>query len=115
NLGRRAEWTGPGGPRPEIGFLRSDDHGKTWRSIATGLPSDFGFPIVVHPHDADTVYVMPLEPATRTCPAGAPAAWRTENGGDSWPRLAKGLNQTEGYLSDERAALARDHIKYHAL
>ena len=72
NHGGWADWTGPGGPRPDIGVLRSDDHGKTWRSIAKGLPSDFGFPIVVHPQDADTVYVMPLEPATRTCPGGAP-------------------------------------------
>ena len=47
--------------RPGIGVLRSDDHGHTWRSIAKGLPSDFGFPIVVHPHDPDTVYVVPLE------------------------------------------------------
>ena len=62
NHGGWAEWDGPGGPRPDIGVLRSDDHGKTWRSIAKGLPSDFGFPIVVHPHDADTVYVVPLEP-----------------------------------------------------
>ena len=62
NHGGWAEWSGPGGPRPDIGVLRSDDHGQTWRSIAKGLPSDFGFPIVVHPHDADTVYVMPLEP-----------------------------------------------------
>ena len=69
NHGGWADWDGPGGPRPNIGVLRSDDHGKTWRSIAKGLPSDFGFPIVVHPHDADTVYVMPLEPMTRTCPA----------------------------------------------
>jgi hypothetical protein len=45
--------------------LRSDDYGHSWRSIAKGLPSDFGFPIVVHPHDVDTVYVVPLEPATR--------------------------------------------------
>ena len=57
NHGGWAEWTGPGGPRPDIGVLRSDDHGRSWRSIAKGLPSDFGFPIVVHPHDADTVYV----------------------------------------------------------
>ena len=28
---------------------------------AKGLPSDFGFPIVVHPHDPDTVYVVPLQ------------------------------------------------------
>ena len=72
NHGGWADWTGPGGPRPDIGVLRSDDHGHSWRSIAKGLPSDFGFPIVVHPHDADTVYVMPLEPATRTCPAAHP-------------------------------------------
>ena len=72
NHGGWADWTGPGGPRPDIGVLRSDDYGHSWRSIAKGLPSDFGFPIVVHPHDADTVYVMPLEGATRTCPGGAP-------------------------------------------
>ena len=81
NHGGWGELDGPGGPRPDIGVLRSDDHGQTWRSIAKGLPSDFGFPIVVHPHDPDTVYVMPLEPMTRTCPGGAPAVWRSENGG----------------------------------
>ena len=81
------------GPRPDIGVLRSDDHGHTWRSIAKGLPSDFGFPIVVHPHDPDTVYVMPLEPATRTCPGGAPAVWRSENGGDSWNASPAGFRR----------------------
>ena len=60
--------------RPGIGVLRSDDHGRTWRSISKGLPSDFGFPIVVHPHDADTLYVVPLEPSTRTCPGRRGAA-----------------------------------------
>ena len=44
NHGGWAEWTGPGGPRPDIGVLRSDDYGHSWRSIAKGLPSDFGFP-----------------------------------------------------------------------
>jgi len=57
NHGGWAEWDGPGGRRPGVGVLRSDDHGH---SIAKGLPSDFGFPIVVHPHDADTVYVLEL-------------------------------------------------------
>ena len=46
NHGGWADWTGPGGPRPDIGVLRSDDYGRSWRSIAKGLPSDFGFPIV---------------------------------------------------------------------
>ena len=62
NHGGWGEWDGPGGRRPGIGVLRSDDYGRTWRSIANGLPSDFGFPMLVHPHDADTVYVMPLMP-----------------------------------------------------
>ena len=48
---------------PDIGVLRSDDHGHSWRSISKGLPSDFGFPIVVHPHEPDTIYVVPLEAA----------------------------------------------------
>jgi photosystem II stability/assembly factor-like uncharacterized protein len=73
---------------PGIGVLRSDDHGHTWRSIADGLPSDFGFPMVVHPHDPDTIYVVPLDPATRTCPDNKPAVWRSNNGGDKWKRLS---------------------------
>src|SRR5439155_11883220 len=66
NHGGWANWDGPGGPRPGIGVLRSDDDGKSWRSIAKGLPSDFGFPIVVHPNDADPLYVLPPEPTTPT-------------------------------------------------
>src|SRR4029077_18325205 len=50
---------------PTLGVLRSDDGGKSWKSIAKGLPSDFGFPIAVHPHDPDTVYVLPLAAAAR--------------------------------------------------
>jgi len=78
NHGGWADWTGPGGPRPDIGVLRSDDYGPHLALDRKGLPSDFGFPIVVHPHDPDVVYVVPLETATRTCPGGAPAVWRSE-------------------------------------
>ena len=97
--------------RPGIGVLRSDDHGHTWRSIAAGLPSDFGFPILVHPHDPDTVYVVPLEPMTRTCPGGAPAVWRSENGGNSWKRLAKGFPKKDGYFTVLRDAMSADDLK----
>jgi hypothetical protein len=115
NHGGWADWTGPGGPRPDIGVLRSDDHGQTWRSIAKGLPSDFGFPILVHPHDPDTVYVLPLEGATRTCPGGAPAVWRSENGGDSWSRLGKGLPKKESFFTVLRDAMDVDELKSPAL
>lgn len=115
NHGGWSEWAGEGGPRPDIGVLRSDDHGHSWRSIAKGLPTDFGFPIVVHPHDPDVVYVMPLEPTTRTCPGGAPAVWRSENGGDSWRKLAKGLPKKESFFTVQRDGMDVNHLKSPAL
>jgi photosystem II stability/assembly factor-like uncharacterized protein len=101
--------------RPGIGVLRSDDHGRTWRSIAKGLPSDFGFPIVVHPHDPETVYVVPLAGMTRTCPGGAPAVWRSENGGGSWSRLTRGFPKKEGFFTVLRDAMDVDELKSPAL
>jgi photosystem II stability/assembly factor-like uncharacterized protein len=100
---------------PGIGVMRSDDHGHTWRSISKGLPSDFGFPIVVHPHDPDTVYVMPLEGMTRSCPGAAPAVWRSENGGESWSRLSHGLPRKESFFTILRDALDIDDVKSPAL
>ena len=100
---------------PGIGVLRSDDYGDTWRSIADGLPSDFGLPIVAHPHDPDTIYVVPLEGMTRTCPGGAPAAWRSENGGGSWKRLGKGLPKQQSFFTVLRDAMAMDDLASPAL
>jgi len=101
--------------RPGIGVLRSDDHGHTWRSIADGLPSDFGFPIVVHPQNPDVVYVVPLEPMTRTCPGGKPAVWRSENGGGRWKRLANGFPKKDTYYTVLRDAMDIDQLKSPAL
>ncbi|WP_147274238.1 sialidase family protein [Bremerella cremea] len=96
--------------RPGIGVLRSDDYGHTWESIAEGLPSDFGFPIVVHPHDPDTIYVVPLEPMTRTCPEGKPAVWRSTNGGHKWKKLTKGLPKKESYFTVLRDGMTVDEF-----
>jgi photosystem II stability/assembly factor-like uncharacterized protein len=115
NHGGWAEWAGPGGSRPEIGVLRSDDHGHSWRSISKGLPSDFGFPIVVHPHDPDTVYVMPLEVPVRASIGGAPAVWRSEDGGGSWSRLAKGFPKKDTFLTVQRDGMAIDGLASPAL
>ena len=101
--------------RPGIGVLRSDDQGQTWQSISDGLPSDFGFPIVVHPHDPDVVYVVPLEASTRTCPDAKPAVWRSENGGKKWQRLRSGLPKKESFFTVLRDAMDFDHCKKPAL
>jgi hypothetical protein len=101
--------------RPGIGVLRSDDHGRSWHSIAEGLPSDFGFPLVVHPDNPDVLYVVPLEPMTRTCPGGAPAVWRSENGGGSWARLGRGFPERDTYLTVLRDAMDIDDLDAPAL
>lgn len=101
--------------RPGIGVLRSDDHGHTWTSIADGLPSDFGFPIVVHPQKPETIYVVPLEPMTRTCPDAKPAVWRSENGGNSWKRVARGLPKKDSFFTVLRDAMTIDELKSPAL
>ena len=43
------------------GLYRSDDWGDSWHDVANGVPSDFGFAMAMHPHDPDTVYIVPLE------------------------------------------------------
>ncbi|HZN60747.1 MAG TPA: exo-alpha-sialidase [Planctomycetota bacterium] len=100
---------------PGVGVLRSDDHGRTWRSISKGLPSDFGFPIVVHPHDPDAVYVVPLAVPTRSSPEGSPAVWRSEDGGGSWRRLSRGFPKKDSYFTVLRDALDVDDLKSPAL
>ncbi|HET7328589.1 MAG TPA: exo-alpha-sialidase [Nocardioidaceae bacterium] len=80
------------------GVYRTDDGGDTWSSIADGLPSDFGFPIVVHPHQPDTVYLFPLVADGERLPPGAKArVWRSRDAGDSWEELGKGL--PDGFYS----------------
>jgi len=70
------------------GVYRSDDEGGTWESIAEGLPADFGFPIVVDPHEPDTVYVFPLSSAGGRYPVGGRAlVWRSRDAGQSWKAL----------------------------
>jgi hypothetical protein len=70
---------------------------------------------VTHPKDPDTVYVLPLEPATRTCPGGAPAVWRSENGGGSWSRLGRGLPKKEAYFTVLRDGMTMDGLATPAL
>lgn len=115
NHGGWAKWDGPGGPRPDIGVLRSDDHGHSWTSIAKGLPSDFGFPITVHPHDPDTLWVVPLDPMTRTCPDGSPAVYCSPNGGRSWKRQAKGFPKKESFFTVLRDGMDIDSLSSPAL
>ena len=90
------------------GLYRSDDDGDTWRDIANGVPSDFGFAMVSHPHDPDTAYIVPIESDEYRCtPQGKMRVYRTRNGGAKWEPLTNGLpqkNALETILRDSMAA-----------
>jgi len=85
------------------GVYRSDDGGATWQSIAEGLPSDFGFPVVTHPRQPETAYVFPLVADSERIPPQARArVWRTDDAGSTWRELGDGL--PDGFY----AAVMRD-------
>jgi photosystem II stability/assembly factor-like uncharacterized protein len=74
------------------GVYRSDDGGSTWQSIEEGLPANFGFPVVVHPHDPDTVYLFPLGGSGGRYPVdGVAKVWRSKDAGETWEPLQDGL------------------------
>ncbi|MBF9132995.1 exo-alpha-sialidase [Plantactinospora sp. S1510] len=79
------------------GVYRSRDGGVTWESIADGLPSDFGFAMVAHPHRSGTIYTFPLVadgerfPVDRRC-----RVFRSTDAGTTWEPLTNGL-PTEAY------------------
>ncbi|MCI0689068.1 MAG: exo-alpha-sialidase [Sporichthyaceae bacterium] len=91
------------------GVYRSDDGGQHWVSIADGLPSDFGFPIVAHPHRPGTVYVFPLAGDFDRRPPGERArVYRTDDAGSSWQELSAGLPQEGFHPAVLRDAMCTD-------
>ena len=89
------------------GLYRSDDWGDSWTDIANGVPSDFGFAMAMHPGDADTVYIVPLESDGFRCtPEAKLRVYRTRDGGASWEALTEGLPQRNAYETVLRDALA---------
>ncbi|MCG6954858.1 MAG: exo-alpha-sialidase [Gemmatimonadetes bacterium] len=91
------------------GLYRSDDWGDSWEDVANGVPSDFGFAMAMHPHDPETVYIVPLEGDYFRCtPEAKLRVYRTRNGGASWEPLSRGLPQEDAYETVLRDALDTD-------
>ncbi|MGH2466803.1 MAG: WD40/YVTN/BNR-like repeat-containing protein [Candidatus Limnocylindrales bacterium] len=94
------------------GTYRSDDAGRTWECLDPGLPSTFGFPVVAHPEDADTMFTIPLngDDRGRYFPDAAMAVWRTRDAGATWAALRGGMPQHDAYMGVLREAMARDDL-----
>jgi len=94
------------------GLYRSDDAGDSWQDIARGVPSDFGFAMTIHPHEPDTVYIIPIESdMVRVPPDGKLRVYRTRNAGRSWEALTRGLPQRGAYDIVLRDALTTDSLE----
>ncbi|MEO5721741.1 MAG: exo-alpha-sialidase [Chthoniobacterales bacterium] len=104
--------------RPETLFMqkhwdvmRSDNAGEMWSEVSDNLPSDFGFPIDVHAHEPETIYVVPIKSDSEHFPPdGKLRVYRSRTGGNDWEGLTKGLPQSDCYVNVLRDAMAVDSL-----
>jgi len=104
--------------RPSVLFMqkhwdvmRSDDAGESWHEISGNLPTDFGFPIDVHAHEPNTIYVVPIKSDSEHFPPdGKLRVYRSRTGGNEWEPLTKGLPQSDCYVNVLRDAMAVDSL-----
>jgi photosystem II stability/assembly factor-like uncharacterized protein len=109
----------PGNPdrlyqQNHCGIYRLDRPSSVWLRVGKSMPKrvgDVGFPMVVHPRDADTAWVMPMDGGTvwpRTSPEGMPAVYRTKDAGKTWQRLDSGLPEKHAWWTVKRQAMCAD-------
>ncbi|HEY8447790.1 MAG TPA: hypothetical protein VIL01_11860 [Thermomicrobiales bacterium] len=92
--------------------LRSDDGGDSWYEVSGNLPSDFGFPIAVHAHEPETIYVVPIKSDSEHYPVdGKLRVYRSRTGGNEWEALTNGLPQEHCYVNILRDAMAVDSLE----
>src|SRR5918992_1133076 len=90
---------------------RSDDAGETWYEVSGNLPTDFGFPIDVHAHEPETIYVVPITSDSEHYPPdGKLRVYRSKTGGNEWEALTDGLPQEHCYVNVLRDAMAVDEL-----
>jgi hypothetical protein len=91
--------------------MRSDNGGDLWHEVSGNLPSDFGFPIAVHAHEPETIYVVPIKSDSEHYPPeGKLRVYRSRSGGNEWEALTNGLPQENCFVNVLRDALAVDSL-----
>ena len=91
--------------------MRSDDAGDSWHEVSGNLPSDFGFPICVHAHEPETIYVVPIKSDSEHFPPdGKLRVYRSRAGGNEWEELSKGLPERDCFVNVLRDSMAVDSL-----
>ncbi|HVT89062.1 MAG TPA: hypothetical protein VHD56_09440 [Tepidisphaeraceae bacterium] len=92
--------------------MRTDDAGENWHEISGNLPTDFGFPIDVHAHEPETIYVVPIKSdGEHYPPEGKLRVYRSRTGGNQWEPLTNGLPQKDCYVNILRDAMSVDSLE----
>ncbi len=92
--------------------MRSDNGGDNWHEVSGNLPTDFGFPILVHAHEPETIYVVPIKSdSLHYPPEGKLRVYRSRTGGNEWEALTNGLPQSDCYVNILREAMAADQLE----
>jgi photosystem II stability/assembly factor-like uncharacterized protein len=105
--------------RPDVLFMqkhwdvmRTDNAGESWHEVSGNLPTDFGFPIDVHAHEPETIYVVPIKSDSEHYPPdGKLRVYRSRTGGNEWEALTRGLPQSDCYVNVLRDAMAVDSLE----
>src|SRR5438045_74093 len=96
----------------DAAIFQSKDGGKSWQEVSGNLPSDFGFPIDVHAHEPETIYVVPIKSDSEHYPpSGRLRVYRSRTGGNEWEALTKGLPQRNCYVNVLRDAMSVDSLE----
>ena len=104
--------------RPDVLFMqlhwnvmRTDNAGDLWTNVSGNLPTDFGFPIEVHAHEPNTVYVVPIKSdSEHYVHEGKLRVFRSRTGGTDWEPLTNGLPQRDCYVNVLRDAMSVDTL-----
>ena len=91
--------------------MRTDNAGDLWTEVSGNLPSDFGFPVDVHAHEPETIFVVPIKSDSEHYPPdGKLRVYRSKSGGNEWEALTKGLPQKDCYVNVLRDAMSVDRL-----
>ncbi len=96
------------------GIYRMERAEGRWVRIGNNMPKpigDIGFPMVLHPRDPDTAWVLPMDGSTvwpRVSQDGKPAAYVTKNAGKNWTRQDKGFPRSNAWWTVKRQAMTAD-------
>jgi photosystem II stability/assembly factor-like uncharacterized protein len=92
--------------------MRTDNAGDSWNEVSGNLPTDFGFPIEVHAHEPETIYVVPIKSDSEHFPPeGKLRVYRSRSGGNEWEPLTRGLPQRDCYVNVLRDAMSSDSLE----